>query len=99
MEHAAHNRWWNIWLESDSSSALLIFSTPSLISILLRNRWSNACRLGVWIISSHIFREGNCCADRGFWPSPPSSCTVFSPFFNKVLEIGGIGWRVPGMPT
>jgi len=65
MEHAAANRWWNIWLESDSNSALRIFSNPSLVPILLRNnRWYNARSLGVQIISSHIFREGNYCADR-----------------------------------
>jgi len=64
MEHAATNRWWNIWLESDSTSALRIFLNPSLVSILLRNRWYNARSLGVQIISSHIFREGNYCADR-----------------------------------
>jgi len=64
MEHATTNRWWNIWLESDSTSALLIFSCPSLIPILLRNRWYNARSLGVQTISSHIFREGNYCADK-----------------------------------
>jgi len=64
MEHAAANRWWNIWLESDSTSALQIFSTPSLVPISLRNRWFNARSLGVQIISSHIFREGNYCANR-----------------------------------
>lgn len=64
MEHAAHHGWRNVWLESDSSSAILIFSNPSLVPLLLRNRWYNACSLGIQIIASHIFREGNCCADR-----------------------------------
>ncbi|KEH15785.1 hypothetical protein MTR_0553s0050 [Medicago truncatula] len=31
---------------------------------MLRNRWHNARRLGVQVIASHIFREGNCCADK-----------------------------------
>ena len=64
IEHVAHHGWRNVWLESDSNSALLIFWNPSLVPLLLRNRWHNACILGIQIISSHIFREGNCCADR-----------------------------------
>jgi len=64
MEYAAQKGWRNIWLESDSTSALLIFSQPSLVPIMLRNIWHNASRLGVHVISSHIFREGNSCADK-----------------------------------
>ena len=64
IEFAARNGWRNIWLESDSTSALLIFSNSALVPILLRNRWHNARNLGIQIISSHIFREGNCCADK-----------------------------------
>jgi len=64
MEHASSHGWRNIWLKSDSFSALLIFSNPSLVPVMLRNRWHNACTLGTQIISSHIFREGNCCANR-----------------------------------
>jgi len=63
MKHAANHGWRNVWLESDSSSAILIFSNPSLVPLLLRNRWHNARSLGIQIIASHIFREGNCCAD------------------------------------
>jgi ribonuclease HI len=64
MEYAAKKGWRNIWLESDSTSALLIFSQPSLVPIVLRNRWHNVSRLGVQVISSHIYREGNSCADK-----------------------------------
>lgn len=64
IEFAAQHGWKHIWLESDSTSALLIFSKPSLVPILLRNRWHNAQALGVQVISSHIFREGNSCADK-----------------------------------
>jgi hypothetical protein len=63
MEYAATNGWRNIWLESDSTSALAVFKNDSLVPILLRNRWHNACNQGVQVISSHIFREGSCCAD------------------------------------
>jgi hypothetical protein len=64
IEYAAQKGWSNIWLESDSTSALLIFSKPLLVPIMLRNRWHNARHLGIHIISSHIFREGNSCADK-----------------------------------
>jgi ribonuclease HI len=64
LEFAANFGWRNLWLESDSTSALRIFSNPSLVPIILRNRWYNARNLRVQVISSHIFREGNCCADR-----------------------------------
>ncbi|XP_024630561.1 uncharacterized protein [Medicago truncatula] len=62
--YAAQKGWRNIWFESDSTSALLIFSKSSLVPILLRNRWHNAQVLEIQVISSHIFREGNSCADK-----------------------------------
>ncbi|KEH26820.1 hypothetical protein MTR_6g075360 [Medicago truncatula] len=47
----------------DSTSALMIFSNPLLVPVLLRNRWHNARNLWIQVIASHIYREGNCCAD------------------------------------
>jgi hypothetical protein len=64
IEFAARKGWRNIWLESDSTSALLIFSNSLLVPIMLRNRWHNAHNLGIQVFSSHIYREGNCCADK-----------------------------------
>jgi len=64
MDHVAQHGWRNVWLKSDSTSTLLVFSNPSLVAFMLRNRWHNVCSLGIQIISSHIFREGNCCVDR-----------------------------------
>lgn len=64
MEHVAHHGWRNIWLESDSTIALMTFANPSLVPLLLWNRWHNARGLGVHVISFHIFREGNSCADK-----------------------------------
>jgi ribonuclease HI len=64
IEFAASKGWRHLWVESDSSSAILIFSNYSLVPIKLRNRWYNARQLGIQVISSHIFREGNCCADK-----------------------------------
>ncbi|XP_024634463.1 uncharacterized protein [Medicago truncatula] len=64
LEFAALHGWTNLWLECDSTSAIVVFKSPSLVPIMLRNRWHNALRLGVWVISSHIYREGSVCADR-----------------------------------
>lgn len=52
------------WRVIDSTIALITFANPSLVPLLLRNRWHNARGLGVQVISSHIFREGNSCADK-----------------------------------
>ena len=38
MEYAAQHGWMNVWLESDSTSALLVFKNCSLVPVLLRNR-------------------------------------------------------------
>jgi len=64
MELAARHHWRFIWIEGDSTSALLSFSNPSLVSIWWRNRWHNCFSHGMQILSSHIFREGNGCADK-----------------------------------
>ncbi|AES87637.2 DUF4283 domain protein [Medicago truncatula] len=51
-------------LESDSISAIMIFSNSLLVPIMLRNRWHSARNLGIQVISSHIYREGNSCANK-----------------------------------
>jgi len=63
MEYAARNGWRNIWLESDCIGALSVFKNRSLVPVMLRNLWHNVCNQGIQVISSHIFREGNCYAD------------------------------------
>jgi len=62
LEYAAQHGWTNVWLESDSTSALLVFKNRSSVPVLLRNRGHNACNQGIQVITSQIFREGNCCA-------------------------------------
>jgi len=64
MEYVARNGWRNVWLESDSSGTLLVFKNATLVPMHLRNRWHNCIHLGMQIILSHIFREGNFCADK-----------------------------------
>ena len=64
MESAAANSWDRLWLECDSSSVVDAFKNHSLIPVHLRNRWHNCFQHGLMVICSHIFREGNCCADK-----------------------------------
>jgi len=63
LEYGAQHGWRNFWLESDSTSALMVFTHWNLVPVLLRNRWFNACNRGIQVIMSHIFREGNGCVD------------------------------------
>jgi len=39
------------------------FKNHSAIPMRFRNRWHNCLQLGLFVICSHIYREGNCCAD------------------------------------
>lgn len=61
MENALQQGY--IWLESDSTSALLAFNNASLVPIRLRNRCQKCFSTGFQVVSSHIFQEGNSCAD------------------------------------
>ncbi|GAU24780.1 hypothetical protein TSUD_356100 [Trifolium subterraneum] len=64
LEEAAHRGWWNIWLESDSKIALEAFTNHDIVPWDLRNRWTNCLSLDVNVKYSHIYREGNACADK-----------------------------------
>ena len=64
IEFAARNGWRNIWLESDSTSPLMIFSNYLLVPIMLCNGWDNSHNLGNQVISSNIYRKGNSCTDK-----------------------------------
>ena len=64
MEFAVSNHWNRLWLECNSSSAVHTFKNPTLIPIRLRNRWHNCLQQGMTVICSHVFREGNYCADK-----------------------------------
>jgi hypothetical protein len=60
-----HNReWMNHWIESDSKLAIQASKSQYIVSWDLRNRWSNCIDLHVRIMFSHVFREGNSCADK-----------------------------------
>lgn len=57
MEHAVQNGCWNVWLESDLTSALIVFKFVDIVPIRLRNRWHKCLQ----VVSSHIFCEPNEC--------------------------------------
>jgi ribonuclease HI len=65
IEVAHEKGWRNFWLETDSKIVMLAFSSSFIVPWHIRNRWSNClikARQMNFIIS-HIFREGNTCAD------------------------------------
>ena len=80
--------WRNFWLESDSSMVVLAFKNVFVVPWTLRNRWFNCTKLTSQMnfVVTHIFREGNQCADRlanlglsiqgvSFWNIVPAAIT------------------------
>ncbi|CAJ2673343.1 unnamed protein product [Trifolium pratense] len=65
IEIAHRFHWHQLWIETDSSLMVKAFKNDALIPWKLRNRWSNCnCLLrNMNVIVSHVFREGNTCAD------------------------------------
>jgi ribonuclease HI len=65
IEIAASRNWLHLWLELDSALIVNTFKSNSVIAWNLRNRWNNCPYLlrNMNFIVSHIFREGNQCAD------------------------------------
>jgi len=65
IEIAYHKNWLNFWLESDSILVVNAFSNKSIVPSHLSNRWLNCMKLlaSMNFVVSHIFREGNQCAD------------------------------------
>ncbi|XP_024632555.1 uncharacterized protein [Medicago truncatula] len=65
IELAKLHNWQSLWLESDSALVVNAFKNISQVPWKLRNRWEN-CILATRnmnFIVSHVFREGNECAD------------------------------------
>jgi ribonuclease HI len=101
IEIAHQTGWKSLWLETDSMLVLGAFKSPSTVPCILRNRWNNCLllisRMNFFV--SHIFREGNKCADimaniglslpisttHSWWSSPPPS--LFSD-----LDSNRLGW-------
>jgi ribonuclease HI len=65
IELAKQYNWNNLWLECDSSLVIKAIKNQSIVPWNLRNRWNN-CLITIRsmnFIASHVFREGNTCAD------------------------------------
>lgn len=63
----AHSKGWHhLWLECDSLLVISAFSSYDLVPWKIRNRWRNCMQLckSMKFIISHIYREGNNCADK-----------------------------------
>ena len=89
IEVACSKGWLNLWLETDSQLVMLAFRNKSIVAWELRNKWCNCIELitNMNFVVSHIYREGNSCADdltnlglaqsAFVWrPSPPPSILV-----------------------
>ncbi|CAL0306454.1 unnamed protein product [Lupinus luteus] len=66
VDIAHNNGWLNLWIECDSSMVVGIFNGVISPPWKLQTRWEN-CRKkleSMNFIISHIFREGNACADK-----------------------------------
>jgi ribonuclease HI len=66
IETAVNKGWSQLWLESDSMLVVKAFSSSKVVPWALRNRWDNClARISnMNFFVSHIYREGNHCADK-----------------------------------
>ncbi|GAU46013.1 hypothetical protein TSUD_401350 [Trifolium subterraneum] len=64
IEQALERGWLHLWVESDSQVAIQASKNFSIVPWDLRNRWSNCFSHNMQLLFSHVFREGNCCADK-----------------------------------
>ncbi|CAJ2636606.1 unnamed protein product [Trifolium pratense] len=65
IELANCRNWKNLWLESDSTLVVMTFNSSVLVPWELSNRWRNCLRItrSMNFVVSHVYREGNQCAD------------------------------------
>jgi len=65
IDIAHQNNWSNLWLELDSALVVNAFKNKYVVPWKLRNRWNNCIiktrRMN--FIASHVFRDGNQCAN------------------------------------
>jgi ribonuclease HI len=66
IEIAAGKNWRNLWLETDSTLVVMAFKSSALVPWDLGNRWLNCIRItnNMNFVVTHVYREGNQCADR-----------------------------------
>jgi len=62
---AVENNWMSIWLETDSQLAVLAFKNLNMVPWSLKNKWLNCLERvrNMNFLITHIYREGNSCAD------------------------------------
>ena len=106
MEEAQKMGLTNVWLECDSTLGCAAFTARTNVPWMLRNRW-NACvnYCGeIRFTVTHIFREGNACADKlanlGFfhresflWYNRLPPCLFLEFFMNRYCS-GRLTWDV-----
>lgn len=101
IEIASSKGFTNLWLESDSKLVILAFRSNSGIPWCLSNRWQNClARIRTMrFFASHIYREGNTCADSiaNIGLSLASSILFWSDDIPDLTRgsILGIGWEWP----
>lgn len=81
IEIADQRNWRNLWIETDSALVVLAFKSMSLIPCRLRNRWRNCKGMldNMNFMVTHIYREGNQCADSlAAWGLNANGLTVWT---------------------
>jgi len=65
MEVAKRKGYNYLWLETDSKLVYLALISPFIVPWTLRNRWNNCLVFvsNIHFTFSHVYREGNACAD------------------------------------
>jgi len=66
MEEAQKMGLTNVWLECDSALVCATFTVRTNVPWMFRNRWNNSPNYcgKIRFMVTHIFREGNTCADK-----------------------------------
>ena len=65
IDIATEKNWTNLWLETDSKHVTLAFKNKEMVPWSLGNRWLNCLDdiKQMNFLISHVYREGNSCAD------------------------------------
>ena len=64
MEEAQKMGLTNVWLECDSALVCVAFTARKNVPWMLQNRWNTCLNYCGKIRVTHIFREGNACANK-----------------------------------
>jgi ribonuclease HI len=64
MEMVLEKGWSRLWVEIDSQLAIRASRDHSIVPWNLQNRWHNCFSCQMQLLFSHVYREGNACADK-----------------------------------